>query len=686
MCGIAGYWMRRPWPEYDHNRATTDLQRMVHALAHRGPDDAGAWVDQGRGVYFGHRRLAILDLSAAGHQPMSSHSGRHVISFNGEIYNFRELQRALLDEGVPIQSGSDTEVLVNAIELWGVERTLQRLIGMFAFAIWDRESRSLLLVRDRLGVKPLYYGSQGGCIWFASEPSSIVAHSKFRAEICSESLNLATRFGYIPAPYSVYERCWKLPAGCYLRIEESDMDLAPPELPLTEGPLGNGQVCYWSALARAQTPPMRRKDYAEALEELDALLSDATRLRLVSDVPLGAFLSGGTDSSLVVSYMRKFHQGKVRTFSIGFEDPTFDESPIAREVATRLGTEHTDLVVTAADALDLIPRIPQLFSEPFADSSQIPTFFVAQLARRDVTVSLSGDGGDELFGGYQRYWWANKIWRRFSAVPLSLRRAFAWTLTNTPTMILNQFGRFAGGFGMPWLDGTFGHKAHRVAGIVALPTRADVYEGFITVTRTPQQWLASRTQPEPWSSAWKGWDRGGNFTEFMMMLDSALYLPDDILVKVDRTTMAVGLEGREPLLDHRVYEFAWTLPVAWRGESRPQKRMIRDLLRRVLPDSMVDRPKKGFSIPLAEWLRGPLRDWAEDLFTARSLRESGVFDPAEVRKLWEQHLSGRRSPHALLWNILMVEAWLSDRRRTSISRHPVDEAELIRPIASASVS
>lgn len=683
MCGIAGFWLRDFRGSYDSSAAHADLVSMAETLAHRGPDDAGVWYEREDGVYLAHRRLSILDLSPAGHQPMVSHSGRFVITFNGEIYNFREMQQELQRAGVPLRSDGDTEVLVNAIELWGIAKTLERSIGMFAFAVWDRKEKEMLLVRDRLGVKPLYYAYQDGCLWFASEPSAIAAHPRFSADLRSSSLSLATRFGYIPAPFSVFEKCWKLPAGCYLRIATSGEAPSEPSVPLFEGVQRGGPVAYWSAVSRARRPNTRRTNYSASLDELDALIADAVRLRLVSDVPLGAFLSGGTDSSLVVSHMRRHHHGRVKTFSIGFDNPTFDESDAAREVAQRFNTDHTELIITATDALSLIPRLPTLFSEPFADSSQIPTFFVAQLARQSVTVSLSGDGGDELFGGYQRYPWANRIWRRFSPVPLFVRRAIAKAMANAPARQLNRLGRIFGMLGIPACDATFGDKVQRAAAMVALQSRAECYEGFISVTRTPHDWLIQDESPEPWHSEWKSWDQSESFTEFMMMIDSLLYLPDDILVKVDRTTMAVGLEGREPLLDHRLYEFAWTLPVAWRGDSNPQKPMIRDLLKRQLPSSLVDRPKKGFSIPLAEWLRGPLREWASDLLSANKLASHGVFKGDAVHQLWQNHLSGRRSPHSLLWNILMIEAWLQNK---SVGRSAVGSEGGSRMIARAAAA
>ena len=647
MCGLTGFW------ETSARRAGADLcqtvRRMAGTLHHRGPDDGGEWAEARAGVAFGFRRLAIVDLSPAGHQPMTSASERYVIAFNGEVYNFEALRAELTGQNAApaFRGRSDTEVMLAAIEAWGLEAAVRRFVGMFAFALWDRQERILHLVRDRLGIKPLYYGWAGDTLLFGSELKALRAHPAFRPEIDRDVLTLLLRHNYVPAPYSIYKGIRKLPPGTILTLR------------------GGGEatpVPYWSArdaAAAGLADPFSGSE-AEATDRLDALLREAVGLRMVADVPLGAFLSGGVDSSAVVALMQAQSARPVQTFSVGFRESGYDEAPFAREVANHLGTDHTELYVSPEDAQAVIPALPAMYDEPFADSSQIPTFLVSQLARRSVTVSLSGDGGDELFAGYNRYFAGRRLWDRMDRMPPALRRAAAGALTAVPSRTVDALARQI----HPLLPRGLRHgglsgKVAKTADILRADCPDAMYGTLVSHWTDPAALVLGEHVGEP-PTALTGEDRWAgptDLTQRMMYMDQMSYLPDDILTKVDRASMAVGLEARVPLLDHRVVEFAWRLPLSLTLRDGQGKWLLRQVLYRYVPREMIERPKMGFGVPLDSWLRGPLRPWAEALLDENRLRDEGFFDPAPIRARWAEHLSGRRDWQSHLWGVLMFQAW-----------------------------
>ncbi len=648
MCGIAGFI-----GDFQNEQELQARARvMAGRLHHRGPDDTGAWVDPQLGLGLAHARLSILDLSPEGHQPMASSCGRYLMVFNGEVYNHIELRRELEREGVRHWRGhSDTEVMLAAIASWGLPAALKRFVGMFAFALWDRETRRLSLARDRMGEKPLYYGRQGRLFLFGSELKALRAHPGFGAGVDRNALGQMLRFAYVPSPHSIYEGIRKLPAGCYLTLDPAaDSDPAP--------------VAYWSvreAAERGQADPFRGSE-AEALDELERLLGEAVGLQMIADVPLGAFLSGGIDSSTIVALMQAQSARPVKTFSIGFWEQSFNEAEHAKAVAVHLGTEHTELYVTPQQALDVIPRLPELYDEPFADSSQVPTFLVSQLAREHVTVSLSGDAGDELFGGYNRYFWAVQIWRKLGRLPAPLRRLMAGAITSvSPAAWDRLFGTL-----QPILPGRLnqpnpGDKLHKLAGNLTIQAMQQVYPGLVTFWDDIPALVPGGRQGHSLVDRPEDWPGLESFQHQMMCLDALTYLPDDILVKVDRAAMGVSLETRVPLLDHRVVEFAWRLPLDMKIRGEERKYLLRQLLYRHVPRELIDRPKMGFGIPLGEWLRGPLRDWGESLIEPSRLRNEGWLDPDPVHALWNEHLSGQRNWSYHLWNVLVFQAWLEQQ-------------------------
>ncbi|WP_192499233.1 asparagine synthase (glutamine-hydrolyzing) [Skermanella pratensis] len=653
MCGICGF------VEPSGRRAPESLVRaMADALAHRGPDGDGVWADEAAGVAFGHRRLAIVDLSPLGRQPMESADGRLVLTFNGEIYNYRELRADLEAGGLRLRGQSDTEVLVEACAAWGVGRTVRRLIGIFAFALWDKSVRRLTLVRDHLGVKPLYWGRVGadgrgegsgaaaGGVMFASELKALRVHPGWSPGLDRGALASYLRFSYVPGPHTIYRGVAKLPPGSMLTWE-------PGTEPRTER--------YWDMRAVAGVPP-RDLDPASATAELEALLGDAVGRQMVADVPLGAFLSGGVDSSTVAALMQARSGRPVRTFSIGFDVAGYDEAVHAKAVACHLGTDHTELYVGRDHARDVIPRLPDLFDEPFADSSQIPTYLVSEMTRRHVTVALSGDGGDELFAGYHRYFWADAARRRLDRLPRGLRGFAASALSAPPESAWDRgFGLLPGRI----RPGRAGERMHKLAALLAASGPDEVYRGLLS------HWDPAeivRGAEEPHGVLWDGSVAGEipDFLRRMQFLDTVTYLPDDILAKVDRASMAVGLEARVPLLDHRVVEFAALLPASLKVRDGQGKWLLRQVLYRHVPRELVERPKMGFSVPLDGWLRGPLRDWAEDLLDERRLAEDGVLDPGPVRRRWAEHLAGTHDHRDRLWSVLMYQAW----RRRWLDRDP----------------
>lgn len=658
MCGIAGYWQSAP---FDGTAARAVIERMSSAIAHRGPDDSGAWLDADAGIALGHRRLSVVELSAAGHQPMASASGRYGVVFNGEVYNHNELRVRLEREAghtLPWRGHSDTEVLLAAIESWGVTRALQAAVGMFAFALWDRRERTLTLARDRLGEKPLYYGWQSSgsdrALLFGSELKALRAHPAFTAGVDRDALTLFMRLGYVPAPHTIYRGIRKLPPGtlAVLRAPDAEPDIQP----------------YWSAqdvMLCGHRSPLDL-DPEEAVDRLEALLRDAVRQQMVADVPLGAFLSGGIDSSTVVALMQAQSTRPVRTFSIGFHEPGFNEAEHAKAVAAHLGTDHTELYVTPAQAMQVVPRLPAMYDEPFADSSQIPTHLVAQLARQHVTVALSGDAGDELFCGYSRYLLAQRLWQRIRAVPVPMRRAAAAMIAavSEPT-----WDRIAEGLGhlLPMSErfARPGEKLHKGARAMAAGSSDALYLNLVSLWADPGTLVLGAREPRTVLTGANTPLRELPDVQRMMAFDLLTYLPDDILVKVDRAAMAVSLETRVPLLDHRVIEFAWQLPMALKLRDGVGKWALRQVLYRHVPRALVERPKMGFGVPIDSWLRGPLRDWAEALLDPHRLEADGLLAVEPIRRAWKQHLDGSANRQYPLWNVLMFQAWLREQTGTT---------------------
>jgi asparagine synthase (glutamine-hydrolysing) len=647
VCGIAG--ILDPTASVGGEQLADSVARMTGALAHRGPDDEGVWVDAAAGVALGHRRLAVIDLSRAGHQPMVSAGGRYVISYNGELYNFMRLRPLLERAGATFSGRSDTEVLLAGIEHWGVHEMLDRCNGMFAFALWDRHERTLTLARDRLGEKPLYYGRAGSHLVCASELRAIRRHPLLVERIDRAALAAYLRYGYVPAPSSIIEGVAKLGPGELLTIRPGEHDRLRP-------------TPYWSLSEIARAGRAARAggatpDEQELQAELHELLCDAVRLRLAADVPLGAFLSGGIDSSTLVALMRRAGAERVRTFSVGFEDPAFDEAGHAAAVAAHLETEHTELRVSAGDALAEVPRLAAACDEPFADPALLPTLLVARLARRDVTVAFAGDGGDELFGGYPRYRWAELLRRALHWMPPGARRGLAVAGRRAPAGPANRLGALLGSAEHELA----GDRLLKLAELAAPRARderlrdpARLYERLVSCWLDPPV-RGGGSGVNPAFTALAGLadtDMYGRMT----LVDSLTYLPDDILTKVDRATMAVSLEARVPLLDHRVVELAWRMQPAQGLAKQP----LREILYRYVPRELVDRPKRGFAVPLAQWLRGPLRPWAEELLEPRRLAAQGHLDPTVVARHWREHLSGARNWHRRIWPILLYQSWLLD--------------------------
>ena len=639
MCGITGIWDRRRRRAPDEVAA--GVAAMTEALRHRGPDAGDLWHDPAAGVALGHRRLSIVDLSPAGAQPMVSSCGRFVLSYNGEIYNAAELRPDLEAAGRRLCGRSDTEIIVEGAAEWGVAATVERLLGMFAMALWDRRERMLYLVRDRLGIKPLYWGEFDGMFLFGSELKALRADRSWPVALDRDALAAYLRFGYVPAPHAIYRGIHKLPPGTILTLGPD----RPPAL-----------ARYWSLAEVAERGQNARfaGDEGAAADALEALLRDAVRGRMIADVPLGAFLSGGIDSSSVVAMMQRESGRPVRTFSIGFAMPGYDEAGNAAAVARHLGTDHTELYATPADALAVIPRLSEMYDEPFADSSQVPTYLVSELARRHVTVALSGDGGDELFAGYTRHFRGPALWRALSAVPRPVRALAANGVRAVPP---GAWSRLAAVLPQRHRPAQLGEKLHKLAGVATAVASGAFYRELVSLWGDPASLLTAGREPagpldDPCLPALVP-----DMAERMQYLDTLTYLPDDILVKLDRASMAVSLEARVPLLDHRLVAFAWSLPPAMKAAGGVGKRFLRQVLYRHVPRELVDRPKMGFAMPVDAWLRHELRDWAESLLEESRLRGGGLFDPAAIRRRWDEHLTGRRNWQASLWAVLMFEAW-----------------------------
>jgi asparagine synthase (glutamine-hydrolysing) len=661
MCGLTGVFGSKQRID----RAILD--GMAGSIRHRGPDDHGSWLDVEAGIGLAHRRLSILDLSYAGHQPMLSASGGLVIVFNGEIYNHLDMRKEL-EEGnlAPAWRGhSDTETLLAGFDAWGIEATLKRAAGMFALAVWDRNDRTLSLARDRMGEKPLYYGWNGGVFLFCSELKSLLACPSFQAEVDRNVVALFLRYAYVPAPYSIYRGIYKLWPGSILELGLKASLTSPwsgepfippfsmPDIHLTR---------YWSMLDTAESGvrmPLSGSE-TEQTEALERLLRKAVAGQMISDVPLGAFLSGGVDSSTIVALMQAECGQRVKTFSIGFHEAGYNEANYARRIARHLGTDHTELYVTPSEAVAVIPKMPEIYDEPFADSSQVPTYLVAELARTNVAVALSGDAGDELFGGYNRYFWAGSISRKtgwinkqirhslvrgmVAACPESLDRLFAGIAPLLPSALR-----------LPQLR----DKVLKLADLLLEDTPDAIYLALTSHWKHPSEVLSDGAgEPLNYISDCRQWPNLSNFEQRMMYLDAVSYLPDDILVKIDRAAMRVSLETRIPFLDHRVVELAWRLPLSSKIRNGQGKWILRQVLYKYVPREFIERPKTGFGVPIAAWLRGPLRGWADELLSEGRLRNDGFFHPDLIRLKWEEHLAGRRNYHYQIWNVLMFQAWL----------------------------
>lgn len=638
MCGIAGLWNTN-LPSGDD--LSSQIDALTDALHRRGPDGRGTWFDVTIGIALGQRRLSIIDLSTAGAQPMTSGDGRWVLTFNGEIYNFSDLRSELQDKGIVFRGSSDTEVLLEAVACYGVEAALAKLNGMFAIGLWDRQSRQLWLARDRMGEKPLYWARVGGRIVFGSELKALRQLQDWHPEINSGAIAALLRHNYVPGTTCIYLGVEKVAPGGFVVIE----------------PHSERRGRFWNLgdAARQARDCMLSGDEAELIDELQALLSDAVQRRMVSDVPLGAFLSGGSDSSLIVAIMQKLSSQPVRTFTVGFERRALDESPYAEAVAYRLGTQHTTFRVSAEDALAVVPKLSEMYDEPFADSSQIPTHIVSALTRQHATVALSGDGGDELFAGYDRYGWADRLWGYCRKVPAALRPLASKLAHSIPEATID-----AAFSSLPKLKGISqaGKKIHRVADFLSAASIDDLYRMLVSHHATPAAWVTPQLENvDPvWQEDLSGMLPDG--IDRMRYRDMLTYLPDDILTKVDRASMSVGLEVRVPLLDHRVVEWSWRLPVGLNSRAARPKHLLRKLLGRYIPPDLTERPKMGFGVPLAEWLRGPLREWAADLLQPDALRREGVLSPQPIQVAWATLLAGSDQPAYLLWTICMYQSWL----------------------------
>lgn len=651
MCGITGFLTRGPAGA----DASACVRGMTRTLAHRGPDSEGTWVDVPAGIALGHRRLSVVDLSSAGKQPMVSASGRYVLVFNGEIYNFLDLRGELESGDRPpgFQGHSDTEVMLACFERWGVAHAVARFNGMFAFAVWDRVRRTLHLARDRVGEKPLYYGWAGEALLFGSELKALRAHPAFPGTIDRNVLALFLKYGYVPTPYSIYKNIFKLPPACVLTV--------------AAGSWREEIESYWSfkdVVERGCANPFDGTDL-DAQRELESMLAEAVKIRMIADVPLGAFLSGGIDSSLVVALMQSVSSKPVRTFTIGFHESEYNEAVAAKAVARHLRTDHTEWYVTPAEARAVVPRLPTLYDEPFADSSQIPTFLVSTLARKHVTVSLSGDGGDELFGGYERWRRISRLRRKMALLPVPMRRLLGNALNE---MTREDAGAFLQA-GLSLAPGCINARRLRKLGVAApLTDPAAFYDVHLWHWHNTAEIVMGASEASILPAISRRWPRCDDFIHHMMAVDTVAFLPDDILVKVDRASMGVSLESRIPLLDPSVIEFAWRLPPKMKIRGGQTKWILRQILDKHVPRALVERPKTGFAIPIAEWIRGPLREWAEELLNTKRIEREGYFAGEPIRRRWKEHLSGRDDHSGALWCVLMFQAWLENESRSGVCR------------------
>lgn len=641
MCGIAGLYSFDPRP--DRLQIHKTVERMTQALRARGPDGGDVWQDPDCPLVLGHRRLSVIDLTDAGKQPMESPSGRFMITFNGEIYNFRDIRKELeLSSDIKLAGESDTEVLLCALEQWGLEKTLQRIKGMFAFALWDRKARALHFARDRFGKKPLYVGWAGSNLVFGSELKALCAHPEFSRDVNRDALASYMRFGYVPAPLSMFARVVQVLPGTHISIDLGLLRAGQDLLPLME--------YYWNprdVVIGARENPIEKNNDA-VVTEFESILSHSVQERMVSDVPLGAFLSGGIDSSTIVAMMQKDVSVPVKTYSIGFSESGYNEAEYAKEIAAHLGTEHHELYVSARDALDIVPHLPEIYDEPFADSSAIPTFMVSRFARESVTVALSGDGGDEMLGGYNRHITGPKAWKMVNNIPAFMRKDFSAMIRSVSPSTWDKMRR-----NRP----QFGAHMHKFSEILEKHFEGDVYLSLVSNWQKPKSLVMDGGEiniplVDPDMQV-----EGLGFSEAMMYWDALSYLNGDILTKVDRASMAVGLEARAPLLDQRIFDYVWRLPLDMKIREGQGKWLLRQVLNKHVPEEMYNRPKQGFSVPIAAWLRGDLKDWAEDLLDEHELKAQGLLNYVQVREAWEEHQKGRGHHAGKLWCVLMFQAW-----------------------------
>ena len=641
MCGIAGFISKQGLPE----DSQTIISKMTDSLVHRGPDSDATQLLPGMKTALGHRRLAVIELNDTASQPMTSSCGQYSLVFNGEIYNYKELRERLSQEGKTFNGSGDTEVLLNALVTWGIDKTLACLNGMFAFAFTDMNKQEVFLARDRMGIKPLYYGLSGKNFIFASELKAIKAHSSFNNEINKEAISLFFRHHTIPAPWTIYERVFQLRAGCYLRFSIRHFEITRMDH-------------YWEIRDFAEDAAKSSfKSPEQAQEELETLLTDSVKMRMQADVPYGAFLSGGIDSSLIVALMQKQSSQSINTFSIGFENPQYNESTYAAKVAKHLNTNHRELIVSSKDVMELIPSLPDIYDQPFADSSQLPTYLVSKMAREHVTVCLSGDGGDELFSGYDRYNWGLKVlgWnRKFS--PRSRRAIAYWMQSLSPTT-WNRIARIFS-FLPAFKSMRFGEKIHKLANILTSKDRYSLYKLMSSQIHEPKDYIINGSEPMTVLTDQENWLKNNDYRKQMQFIDQMIYLPDDILHKVDRASMAVSLEVRVPLLDHRIVECSWKFPNEFNLKNKMGKQPLRQLLNKHVPKNLIERPKMGFAVPMHEWLRGPLKEWAADLLSTQRLDTQGLLNSAAITQLWEEHQSGKKNLQDKLWSILMLQAWM----------------------------